>query len=162
LVILVTPIVLGLLLPRFFQIPYITWYLLHFGIGALALVVLAGLALAGSLTAPLIAIFSGLFGFIFGASAARSQQAAPGKTLSIRRVVPQAGPAGGYVTLLGESFDPQATVRFGDQPLTDVTVSNDGSMLTGRLPAQGQGQVDVVVHNQDGSGKTLTGGFTYS
>ena len=49
----------------------------------------------------------------------------------------------------------------GDAPLTDVTVSADGSMLTGVVGA-GTGIVDVVVQNPDGTTKTLTKGFTYS
>jgi len=42
---LVLPVVLARGRPRFFDTPYITWFLLHFGIGALAILALVALAL---------------------------------------------------------------------------------------------------------------------
>jgi hypothetical protein len=160
--VILMPIILSLTQSRFFETPFITWYLLHFGVGALGLLVLIGLALAGSLTAPLIAVFSGLFGFIFGSSSARAQQpAAAAKTLSVKTVRPPSAPPGSYISVIGEGLDPHATVQFGTAALTDVSVSADGTMLIGRLPTTGQGSVDVTVKNPDNTSKTLSQGFTY-
>jgi len=82
LAVLATPVVLSSQRPNFFETPFITWFLLHFGVGALALFALLALALAGSLTAPLIAIFFGTvrfhlrqYGVSFGGPSINSETA---------------------------------------------------------------------------------------
>lgn len=159
--VLATPVVLSWQRPHFFETPFITWFLLHFGVGALALFALLALALAGSLTAPLIAIFSGLFGFIFGSTASRSaSQASIPKPLAVLRIQPPQAQKGELVAIFGQGFDQAPIVRLGDKALTQVTVSNDGSMLTGFV-GDGVGTVDVVVQNADGAFVTLPQAFTY-
>jgi|ERR1700726_1699474 len=161
LAVLATPVVLSWQRPNFFETPFITWFLLHFGVGALALFALLALALAGSLTAPLIAIFSGLFGFIFGSTASRSAgQASIPKPLAVLRIQPPQAQKGELVAIFGQGFDPAPTVRLGEKPLTQVTVSNDGSMLTGFV-GDGVATVDVVVQNANGAFVTLPKAFTY-
>jgi hypothetical protein len=103
--VLVTPLALNWGKSRFFETPFITWFLLHFGVGALAIFALLALALAGSLTAPLIAIFSGLFGFIFGSSASRaaSQPSVP-KPLAVLGMEPSEAQPGQLVAIIGQGL----------------------------------------------------------
>jgi hypothetical protein len=164
--VIVTPWILSKTQSSFFSIPFITWYLLHFGIGVVTLLTLLALGLAGSLSAPLIAIYAGLLGVIFGAAAASKGQTDPtaAKTLSLKSVTPGSGAAGTVLTLIGAGFDPKATVTVGSADLTNVHVSADGSMLVGTLPAsQMPGTaLSVAVQNPTGPSSTLAGAFTYS
>ena len=104
-IVVATPIILGAKIPHFYNIPFVTWFMLHFGIGALAILALLALALAGSLTAPLVAIFSGLFGFIFGSSAARMAQGTSNTTkpLAVSRVEPSRRQLGHSSLLSGKA-----------------------------------------------------------
>jgi hypothetical protein len=162
LAVVVTPLALSWGKPNFFETPFVTWWLLHSGIGALAILALVALAFAGSLTAPVIAIFSGLFGFIFGSTASRAAAAATAgtKTLAISGVEPATAASGRLVKITGQGIDQRATAKLGASPLDDVAVSADGGFLTGHV-GQGTGTVDVVVQNPDGSTKTLVAGFTF-
>jgi hypothetical protein len=74
---------------------------------------------------------------------------------------PQQGPASGgtAVTITGSGFAAGATVAFGANPATDVTVVSE-TTITANTPA-GAGVVDVVVTNADGTTKTATQAYTY-
>lgn len=85
---------------------------------------------------------------------------------SISGVAPSTGPTTGGtgVTISGANFQSGATVTFGAQPATDVTVVSATS-ITARTPlgpATQQLAVDVVVTNPDAKKATSTGGFTYT
>jgi len=90
--------------------------------------------------------------------------------LNLSTVTPNNGPTMGgvVVTLSGANFEPGATVRFGRNPATNVTVVSSTS-ITATLPPGTAGSVDVVVTNFTFSGgvvtssttTTLAGGFTY-
>jgi len=163
--VLFLPLMLARGRPRFFDTPYITWFLLHYGIGALAILALVALALGNALGAPVIAIFSGLFGFIFGSTAARAAGAGGGASasLNISGIIPRSGGAG-PVAIYGQGIDPHATATLGEGEVTINSVAPDGSALIGTAPARaaGPGQVDVIVTNPDGTTKKITKGFTYT
>ncbi len=162
--VLILPLLLARGRPRFFETPYITWFLLHFGIGALAILALVALALGNALGAPVIAIFSGLFGFIFGSTAARATGSAAGGTnaeLNITGIIPRSGGAV-PVVIYGQGIDPRATATLGDADLPISSVAPDGSALLGTAPVHPSGPVDVVVTNPDGTTKKITKGFTYT
>jgi uncharacterized iron-regulated membrane protein len=59
----------------FFEIPYITWYLLHYYVAVAGVIVVAILALTGSITSTTVAaLLSGLFGYVLGSSSRASGQ----------------------------------------------------------------------------------------
>lgn len=59
-------------------------------------------------------------------------------------------PVGGEtVTITGEHFVANATVRFGSTQATNVNVIS-GNVITATVPAGSQGTVDVIVRNPDG------------
>ena len=163
--VLVLPVVLARGRPRFFDTPYITWFLLHFGIGALAILALVALALGNALGAAVIAIFSGLFGFIFGSTAARAASLSGGSSsagFNISGILPRAGPTGGGpVAVYGMGIDPHATATLGEAQLEAISIAPDGSVLMGIAPAHAAGDVDVLVTNPDGTTRRLSKGFSY-
>ncbi|WP_257450218.1 IPT/TIG domain-containing protein [Archangium lipolyticum] len=67
---------------------------------------------------------------------------------------------GARVTVTGTGFGPGASVRFGGEAASGVTVTSDTS-LSAILPPHAPGRVDVVVRNTDGQEGALLGGFTY-
>jgi hypothetical protein len=73
-----------------------------------------------------------------------------------------AGPlAGGQtVTIYGAGFRTGATVRYGANPATGVTVVNY-STITAMTPAGTAGTVNVSVTNADGQTGTLAGAYSY-
>jgi hypothetical protein len=85
---------------------------------------------------------------------------------TISGVAPSTGPTSGGtpVTITGTNFQTGASVRFGAQPATDVTVVSATS-ITARAPlgpATEQLAVDVVVTNPDSQSATAHPGFTYT
>lgn len=79
----------------------------------------------------------------------------------ITGVQPSSGSQGINVTLTGREFAQGATVRFGDQPATNVQVASNGTSLTADTPA-GTGSVIVEVINPDQQKGSLPNGFTYT
>lgn len=77
------------------------------------------------------------------------------------KIDPQEGEASGgtQVTITGSGFATGATVSFGTNAATAVTVVSDTS-ITATTPA-GEGVVDVIVTNTDGTKKTATLAYTY-
>lgn len=148
----------------FFQVPYASWFLIHFGIPALAVVAILMLAFAGVLSSALIALFASLFGYLFGASTARGRDSADGgKQIAINSLKPSKAAAGATVTISGRAFDSGAKVMVGTVWLTDVAVKADGSQLTGTVPAGGgTGKLDVLVRNPNGAAFVYTNGFEYT
>jgi Tol biopolymer transport system component len=70
-------------------------------------------------------------------------------------------PTGGTaVTIVGNGFSPDATVRFGGQPATNVVVESL-SVIHAVTPPGMPGHVDVVVTNGDGRSTRLELGFSY-
>ncbi len=65
---------------------------------------------------------------------------------TVSSVSPGSGPTAGgtAVTIAGSGFVPGATVKFGANPATGVTV-NSSSSITATSPAGGAGSVDVTV-----------------
>jgi hypothetical protein len=85
---------------------------------------------------------------------------------AISGVAPSTGPTTGGtpVTITGTDFQAGASVMFGAQPATDVTVVSATS-ITARAPlgpATQQLAVDVVVTNPDSQSATAHPGFTYT
>jgi hypothetical protein len=85
---------------------------------------------------------------------------------TIGTVAPSTGPTTGGtpVTITGTGFQTGATVTFGGQPATDVTVVSASSISarTPLGPATEQLAVDVVVTNPDSQSATAHPGFTYT
>ena len=70
----------GRLVPaNFFQLPYMTWFLIHLLVPFLGILAVVGLALAGALdTATVATLLSGLFGYVLGSAASgRAASATP-------------------------------------------------------------------------------------
>lgn len=60
--------------PSFFEIDYITWFLIHYGIAALAIVVILILGLDNIIdTSTVAALLGSLFGYVLGSSSKGSQ-----------------------------------------------------------------------------------------
>ena len=54
----------------FFQLPYITWFLIHMYVAMLGIIAVVGLGIAGSIDKTTIAaLLSGLFGYVLGNAA---------------------------------------------------------------------------------------------
>jgi len=87
-------------------------------------------------------------------------QPVPAPTIS--GLQPTSGPAAGgtLVTITGTNFLAGATVSFGGEPATPVTVTSSTQIDT-VTPAHAAGVVDVWVTNLDGQLATLASGFTY-
>ena len=86
-------------------------------------------------------------------------QAAP---VGLTGIAPNAGPTNGgtAVSIAGTNFLTGATVNFGSLPAGSVTV-NSLTNITAITPAQGVGEVNVVLTNGDGQVAVLTNGFIY-
>ena len=67
---------------------------------------------------------------------------------------------GDSVTLSGSGFYAGATVKFGSNAASNVTVVNSGE-ITLTTPANNAGSSTITVTNPDGQSATLSGGFTY-
>ena len=86
-------------------------------------------------------------------------QAAP---VGLTGIAPNAGPTNGgtAVSIAGTNFLTGATVNFGSLPAASVTV-NSLTNIIAITPAQGVGEVNVVLTNADGQRTVLTNGFVY-
>ena len=81
---------------------------------------------------------------------------------TVTSVSPSSGSSGGAtgVTITGTNFLSGATVSFGGNAATNVTVVSSTS-ITARTPTHATGAVNVVVTNSDGQSGTLSNGYTY-
>lgn len=62
----------------FFEIPYIMWFLIHYGVSLMAIVVIAILGLTGVIDKTTIAaLLGGLFGYVLGSSMAHHAKQDP-------------------------------------------------------------------------------------
>ena len=69
----------------------------------------------------------------------------------IDAIDPESGVAGSEVTLSGENFSDDSTVRFGRETIEDVDVSDDGTELTFTVPEDAnERRYNVRVHGDDG------------
>ncbi len=82
---------------------------------------------------------------------------------SLLAVSPNTGliTGGTSVTLTGSNFQTGATVKFGSNAATGVTVVNS-TTITAVTPAGSAGAVNVTVTNPGGQNSTLTNAFTYA
>ena len=82
--------------------------------------------------------------------------------LALSRVVPPAGPTTGgpVITLVGQGFAAGATVKFGSNAGTNVSLLGTGA-LTVTLPAGLIGPTDVTVTTPGGHSVTVTSAFEY-
>jgi hypothetical protein len=150
-----------------FEIPYVTWYLLHLGFGALGIFVVALLALDGVLDNTAIAALLGsLFGYVLGSSSGRSQQRSSSSDVAqaqsaAEHVVPSQGPAAGgtRVALIGRDISAATKVVFGAAEGTDLTPAGSDSLLVTTPP--GQGAVDVMLTLPNGTQVTAGERYTY-
>ena len=68
---------------QFFSIPYITWFLLHYTIAALGIVMIAFLGFVRIIdTAAIGTLLGSLFGYVLGAATSRSQGASGNPTIT--------------------------------------------------------------------------------
>jgi hypothetical protein len=82
---------------------------------------------------------------------------------TITSVNPNSGLVGGglQVTIAGSHFEPGATVTFGANAATTVTVVNSAQITATTPAAAGPGAVNVVVTNPDATAVTAPSAFTY-
>ena len=87
----------------------------------------------------------------------------PALVPSVSRIVPNASPAAGgiTVTITGSGFNPGVAVTFGGTPATGVVHVSE-TTIRATVPAHAAGVVDVVVTNPGLQAGTLPGGFYYS
>ena len=87
----------------------------------------------------------------------------PNPAPTVSSVSPTTGPTSGgiAVTIAGANFATGATVAFGSNAATGVTVVN-ATTITATTPAGAAGAVGVKVTNGDGQSATLVSGFTYA
>ena len=156
---------------NFFEIPFITWYLLHFTVAALGIVAVLILGVDQIISSTAIAaLLSGLFGYVLGAVAAKSSSSMsnPGAhTTSTTSSGPpfslsvKTGPAAGgtHVTLTGDGVGAADIVKFGSAVATEVT--KIGANTVGATTPPGTGTVDVTA-TVSGHNVVLVRGFTYT
>lgn len=85
----------------------------------------------------------------------------PAPTLTSLNPAAGATTGGTITTLTGTNFFPFATVRFGANYATQVTVVS-ATTITCRTPSGPATQVNVTVRNTDANSVTLTNGWTYT
>jgi CxxC motif-containing protein (DUF1111 family) len=80
----------------------------------------------------------------------------------ITSVVPSTGltTGGTVVTITGSNFLAGATVRFGPNVATDISLT-DSTSITATTPAGAPGPIDVIVENTNSVSGTNLNGFTY-
>lgn len=145
----------------FFEIPFITWYLLHFGVaivGILAVVLLAAdsvLDKAGAGT-----LLGSLFGYVLGAAGSRSSQstatdkpATPAAPISRTAISPEQGPAGTPAVITGPAAINAFSATFGDVPVPLTLAAGVGALVVVPvLPStEKPGPVDVTLLEKDGT-----------
>jgi IPT/TIG domain len=99
---------------------------------------------------------------LLAANAAYTVGAAP----TVTAISPAGGPAlgGGTITITGTNFTSTTTAKIGSVPLTGVTVTGTTS-LTGTVPAQAAGAMNVSVSNTGGTSAPAASNasqYTYS
>jgi IPT/TIG domain len=83
----------------------------------------------------------------------------PSAVFAISSIFPAEGFGGQRVLVSGTGFIAGATLTLGGLPAGDVSAGS--AAVTGTIPPNPGGPVDVVVTNPDGRSATRTGGFTY-
>lgn len=60
----------------FFQIPYVTWFLIHHGIAILAILAIVGLGISGVINSATVSgLLGGLFGYVLGSASGHAASA---------------------------------------------------------------------------------------
>lgn len=165
--------------PSFFQIPYITWYLLHYGVAALAILGIILLAVDGAIDKGVVsALLGSLLGYVLGSASqsrpptgttppvanggsAPSNQADPPVVKGLDQ---PAGPAAGgtTVTLTGTGFTADAAVAFGGVSAKTVVFKSPTQLEVVTPPGASGAAVPVVVSVGSRSSSSTTGPlFTY-
>jgi hypothetical protein len=140
------PVILQLRDRRLFTIPYITWFLLQYGIGATVALVIVVLGLAGRITAEgVTGLLGSLIGYVLGSSSSRRSQdtdggansPGAGQGVAITQVSPNAGAAGAAVTIRGRGFgNAHGEVSFGSRLVdSNDIVSWSPTEVKVRVPA---------------------------
>ncbi|MFT7581834.1 MAG: hypothetical protein ACI9MR_003512, partial [Myxococcota bacterium] len=86
------------------------------------------------------------------------------RDLQLIVIRPPTGPleGGALVALVGEGFEAEMTVMFGERQATQIAVGGDSVAIMSTPPGVLPGAVDVVVtRNSDGQTSTLNGGYSY-
>jgi IPT/TIG domain-containing protein len=157
--VLLTPMILRGRDREFFKIPFITWYLLQYGIAALVILVVLILALTAKLTPEgVTGILGSLIGYVLGSTSRRAQDASD--QLSINRhitaVAPNAGAAGAPVTISGVGFGGSpGTVTFGNAQAV-VTNWADAAIQTTVPNGLAPGPVRIAVQPANANYQLLT------
>ena len=170
---------------RKFLVSWTWWYLLRPFVGAALALALYFVIRAGFLTSSsgaselnqfgvaMLAIMSGLFSkqasdkleelfttlFKPGPGKGDAQRGDKLTPLAITSLVPNKGPGGTPVKIIGTGFVDKASVTFGGVAATAVVVESATS-ITATPPKHAPGPVPVVVQNADGSQGTAQ--FTYT
>ena len=86
---------------------------------------------------------------------------APSANVSVASIVPNAGPVAGAqrVTVMGEGFQPGATLTIGGNAVEVVVTGN--SRIDATTIAHAEGTVDVIVSNPDGTGTNRRAAYRY-
>lgn len=77
-----------------------------------------------------------------------------------------AGP-GAILTIQGQGFEPEATVKIGSEQILQYTMTADGATISAVIPRLKNVEVgkdqpaDIIVFNKNGSSAALVGKFTY-
>lgn len=136
--VIVMPVLLALLSGggrSFFNVPYITWYLLHYTVAALGLTAVVTLGLTGTLDKEGIAALLGsLFGYVLGSVAHRQETIGPGRpplTITTPSPLPQAS--------LNQPYPPQHLGAFGGIPPYSWELTPGSSLPEGLTLDQSQG-----------------------
>jgi IPT/TIG domain len=92
----------------------------------------------------------------------------PGPTgVRINAVTPPHGTAGDVVTIVGQGFEADATVKIGPVKIDKYTMTADGTTISGVMPAvaglaAGDHSFDVIVMNPTGSSAAAVAKFTFA
>lgn len=84
----------------------------------------------------------------------------------INAVTPPRGTAGDIVTIVGQGFEADATVKIGSVKIDKYTMTADGTTISGAMPplpglAAGDHVLDVIVMNPNGTSAAAVGKFTF-
>ena len=85
----------------------------------------------------------------------------------INSVTPPHGTAGDVVTIVGQGFEADATVKIGPVKIDKYTMTADGTTISGVMPAvaglaAGDHSFDVIVMNPAGSSAAAVAKFTFA
>ena len=159
--------------PREWQYKFNLWHLgrpFSGGIAGGVILLLLGTVSGGDLTWQVALAAAFVIGtqdrrfFNFLSEVARLIVQVPGDPqdadLNVSEILPQQGPRGANLRILGTGFDTGATVWVGTSKLENVVVSRDGTTITGTMPA-GSGPTRIWIENPNGAARVISTLFSY-